>query len=238
MNGVRRAILVLYSLLLIAAAGGLTALAWNQDRKLDLNVGQFNLQAFISSSDSAKFILSGILVVVALIGVLTLVLAVLRDAAGGGKGTLRMRQADGGTLEVTTAAIENLLRGELERLPDVRTVTPRVRLTGGAVDTWLDATIDPSASIAYVTSVLAQGVANVLRDQVGVTNVRRPNVRISYDEASARKAGAAPPSTIPAPLTTSSSVGAEPPLPDAPAVTLPPRPAPEAWNPEDSTRHE
>ncbi|MGH2634220.1 MAG: alkaline shock response membrane anchor protein AmaP [Tepidiformaceae bacterium] len=204
-------VLVLYSLLLIAACGGITALAWNQDRKLDLNAGDFNLQAFVASTDTARWIVTAILVVVAIIGLLTLILAVVRGGSGGAKGTLRMRQADGGTLEVTTASIENLLRGELEQLPEVRTVNPRVRLVGGAVDTSLDASIEPSASIANATSLLAQGVANVLREQVGVTNIRRPNIRIHYDEANARPVPARAPTapTMPPPM-------AEQPWPMAP----------------------
>jgi len=210
MNGLRRVVLVLYSLLLIAACGGITALAWNQDRKLDLNAGNFNLQAFVASTDTARWYVTAILVVVAIVGLLTLLLAVMRSGSGSAKGSLRMRQADGGTLEVTTASIENLLRGELEQIPEVRSVNPRVRLAGGAVETSLDATIEPSASIAHATTVLAQGVANVLREQVGVTNVRRPNIRIHYDEANARPIpvkAAAP--TMPPPM-------AEQPWPMAP----------------------
>jgi len=214
MNGLRRVVLVLYSLLLIAACGGITALAWNQDRKLDMNVGDFNMQAFVSSTDTARWIVTAILVVIAIVGLLTLILAVARSGSGGAKGSLRMRQADGGTLEVTTASIENLLRGELQEIPEVRTVNPRVRLVGGAVDTTLDATIDQGTSIAHATNVLAQGVANVLREQVGVTNVRRPNIRIHYDEANGTAGRPAPgraasPPTMPPPM-------AEQPWPMAP----------------------
>ena len=98
-----------------------------------------------------------------------------RGEGSQGRSTLRMKQADGGTVEVSNEAIENLLRDELEQLPEVRRVAPKVRLAGGAVETSLDAWIEPSASIAHATTVLGQGVAGVLRDQVGVTNVRRPD---------------------------------------------------------------
>ena len=187
MNGLRRTLLVIYSLLLIGAAGGLIALAWNQDRKLDLNIGDFNLQGFVVSTNSAKYGVTAALGAVALVGFITLVIAVLRNGEGGTRGTLRMRQADGGTVEVTGAAIESLLREELQQLPEVRTVNPRVRLgSGGAVETMIDASIEPSASIAQVTNDLSQGVANVLRTQVGVTNVKRPAIKISYDDLNAR----------------------------------------------------
>jgi hypothetical protein len=186
MNGLRRTLLVIYSLTLIAAAGGLIALAWNQERKLDLNVGEFNLQAFVTSTSNAKYGVTAALGAIALLGFITLVIAVLRDSKGA-RGTLRMRQADGGSVEVTAAAIESLLREELQQLPEVRTVNPRVRLgSGGAVETFIDASIEPSANIAQVTNDLSQGVANVLRTQVGVTNVKRPAIKISYDDLNVR----------------------------------------------------
>ncbi len=231
MNATRRVILVIYSLLLIAAAGGLIALAWTQDKKLDLKIESFNLQAAITSGDTAKYIATLVFAAAALIGFLTLVLAVLKDSGRRSKGTLRLKQTDGGTVEVTAVAIENLLRDELERLPEIRRVVPRVQVNAGAVDTFLDASIEPSASIAHVTTVLAQGVGAVLRDQVGVTNVRRPNVRISYDEANARPVGQAPRSTRPA--NPAPAAQFEPPLPPPPqsrpmapstsSTTMPPR---------------
>lgn len=189
MNELRRVLLVVYSLLLIGAAGGFIALAWTQDKKLDLKVRSFNLQALVSSSDQAKYVATGMFAAVAIIGLITLIIAVSRDGQGArSKGTLRMRQSDGGTVEVTAVAIESLLRDELERLPEIRRANPRVRLNAGAVDTFIDATIEPTASIAHVTNVLGQSVAAVLRDQVGVTNIRRPAVRINYGESGARPA--------------------------------------------------
>lgn len=183
MNGVRRALLVIYSLLLIAAAGGFIALSWTQDQKLDLKIRSFNLQALVTSSDNAKYLATVMFGAVALIGLITLLIAVARETRrSGSRGTIRMRQTDGGSVEVTAAAVENLLRDELQRLPEIRRVSPRVRVNAGAVDTFLDATIEPSASISHVTNVLGQGVASVLRDQVGVTNIRRPSVRINYGE--------------------------------------------------------
>lgn len=189
MNGLRRTLLAFYSLVIIAASGGLIGLAWNQDRKLDLSMGDLNLQAFITSGDGAKWLLTGICALVAVFGLLTLIIAVLRPSAARSTGTLRLRQADGGSVEVTAGAIESLLKEELESYPEVRRLDPRVRVNNGAVETYLDAVIEPNASIASVTSVLGQGVAQILRDQVGVTNVRRPNVKISYEEGGQRMVG-------------------------------------------------
>jgi len=180
MNGTRRVLLACYSVLLIAAAGGLMALTWNESKQLDLNVNDFNMTAAITASDTAKWIVTAILAGVALVGLITLAIAIARPGRRMSKGTLRMRQADGGTVEVGASAVEAILREELERLPDVRQVDPRVRLSGGAVDTDMDVVLEPTANIANATSSLTQATAQALREQVGVTDVRRPVIRINY----------------------------------------------------------
>ncbi|MGE0601199.1 MAG: alkaline shock response membrane anchor protein AmaP [Dehalococcoidia bacterium] len=189
MNALRRICLVVYSVLLLAAVGGITALAWNQDEQLDLNVGDLNMKAFIDASDGAKYALTGILAAIALIALISLLVALWPSRQRSG-GALRIVQTDGGTVEVTSAAIESLLKDELESLSEVQSATPRVKLSGGAVDTYLDVQIEPSASIAHATKVLGATVEETLREQVGVTSIRRPVIRISYDELAARPVGA------------------------------------------------
>lgn len=239
MNALRRTLLVIYSLLLIAAAGGVIGLAWNQDRKLDLSMGDLNMQAFITSSDGGKLALTAVCALLALLGLFTLIVAVMRPTQAKSTGTLRLRQADGGTVEVTASAVESLLREELETYPEVRRLDPRVRLNNGAVETYLDAVIEPGSTIATVTSVLGQGVAQVLRDQVGVTNVRRPNIKISYDES-----GTSRPAMDPArrnegtrSIMREEMPPATPP-PMRPATAYGPESAPPAERDEDAPTHE
>lgn len=190
MNAFRRVILVFYSLLLLAAVGGVGSLAWNQDEKLDLEINDLNIQAFVDAGDGAKWALTGVLAGLGLLAIITLMIAIWpKRSAYRSKDTLRIRQSDGGTVEVTAGAIESLLRQELEALPEVRTALPRVRLSGGAVDTHLDAKIEPSVSIAEATKLLSGTVDQVLRELVGVTAIRRPIIRITYDEMNARPTG-------------------------------------------------
>jgi hypothetical protein len=188
-NALRRIFLVVYSVLLLAAVGGITALAWNQDEQLDLNVSNLNIKAFVEASNGAKWALTGVLAGIALIATISLLMAVWPSRQRGG-GALRIVQADGGTVEVTSSAIESLLKDELEALSEVQSATPKVKLSGGAVDTYLDVQIEPSASIAHATTLLGSTVEETLREQVGVTSVRRPVIRISYDELAARPVGA------------------------------------------------
>lgn len=197
MNAVRRIFLALYSLVLLAALAGIGALAWNQDEKLDLSIGELNIQGFVDASDGARWALTGVLAAIGLFALVTLVLAVVPPRASS-KSPLRIRQSEGGIVEVTPQAIEALLRDELQALPEVRRATPRVRLSGGAVDTYLDAEIEPSVSIAQATRMLSGTVEQVLKEHVGVTTVRRPTIRISYEEMAARPAGMRRPMPRPA----------------------------------------
>lgn len=193
MNALRRLLLFVFSVLLLAAAGGLIALAWNQDQKLDLSAGDFNLQAFVIASDGAKWAFTLVMALFALAGFAGLALSLMRASAPGpGKGALMLKQADGGMVEVSATAIETLLREDLQTLPGIRRVAPTVRLADGAVQTHLDAVIEPGESIAHATKSLGDAVYGVLREQVGVTSVRRPVIRISYDEMAAIPAGGAP----------------------------------------------
>ena len=185
MNALRRILLVVYSLVLLAALGGIASLAWDQDEQLDLNIGDLNIQAFVESSDNAKYALTAVLVGIGLIALLSILVALWPNRQGS-KGPLKIKQADGGYVEVTPKAIEAILKDELESLPEVRRATPRVRLAGGAVDTHIDADIEPSASIAHATRLLSTTVETTLREHVGVTTTRRPVIRINYDEAAAR----------------------------------------------------
>lgn len=222
MNALRRVLLVLYSLVLLAALGGIGSLAWNQDEQLDLTIGDLNMQAFVDASDNAKLALTGVLAGIGVLALLTLVLAIWPKRAGfSSKDTLRIRQADGGTVEVTAGAVESLIRDELEALPEVTRATPRIRLTGGAVDTHLDAHIEPSVSIAQATKIIGGTVEQVLREHVGVTSVRRPVIRITYDEMSARPTGS--PLRRTAPLYEPPPLASEPqPMTGAATQTRPP----------------
>lgn len=223
MKALSRVVLAIYSLLWISACAGLGVLLWQDDRMLDLEARGLNLRAYFVATDAdvERWLFSVILGLVGGLGLLTLVLALQRS--GPSRGTLRMRQQDGGVVEVTAVAIETLLKNELEQLPEVRQAGVKVRLAGGAVDTDITASIEPSASIANVTSTLGQVTAQVLREQVGVTAVRRPTVRIRYDEIQARPVRV-------------ESRGQQPQRPAAPPP--PPEPAPPSQSESDKTADE
>lgn len=194
MNVLRRLFLSFYSLLLAGAAAGFIVLTWNDSDQLDVNlIRKLNLRAFITAPNTnAQVLFTVILGAIITLALFTFVLSYLpQGIRSSTKGALRLKQADGGTVDVPVSALETLLREELEALPEIRSAKPIVRVTGGVVSMDLFLAIEPSASIAQVTALAGNTCAHTLKEQVGVTAVRRPHVRISYDEVSARPIGMA-----------------------------------------------
>ncbi len=228
MNALRRILLAVLSVALLAACGGLFALAWNQEKKLDIRIGDFNLQAFIVASDGARALFGLLLAAVALVGFLALLAAVWRTGPARSRGMLSLRQQDGGVVELPAATLEGILRDALNAMPEVRRAEPRVDLRSGSVTSHIEAVIQPSVSIAHATKAIADTIHAVLREQVGVTSVARPTIRISYDELAARPAGAVPPRA------------SAPPQPPPPAPIFPAarEPEPPRWDDPPVQRNE
>ncbi len=186
MNVLARFYLAVYGLLLIAACGGLIALSFAEDEKLDVSVGDYNLQALVITSDGARIAVTVMLVAVALLGAISLLIAFLPWHRNDRDTTVRIQRGGGGTVEITTSAIERTLADELRPLPGVREVSPVVRVRGGTVESDITVSIDAGANIADVTATVAEATGSVLREQIGATQVRRPTIRITYDEIQVR----------------------------------------------------
>ena len=60
---------------------------------------------------------------------------------------LRLKQAQGGTVEVSSQSLESLVRSEIEALSEVRQAVPRVRVAGGSVAVDATVVIEPSALV-------------------------------------------------------------------------------------------
>jgi hypothetical protein len=231
MNFFNRFFLVIYSLLFIAACAGLIVMAWNQDQKLDIVLGSFNLQAFILSDDRDRWLFSAMMGLLAMIGVISLIMAFSRGGKSASSGTVRLRATDGGVVEIDASAVEALLRSNLESLPQVRQASPHVKAAKGSVETDITVSVYPGASISDITHTVNETTANVLRQQVGATQVRRPVLHITYDELAAVPSGRMRPQSQPAPGTLPPPPGsvqsqepltyATPPPPPAPAVSEP-----------------
>jgi hypothetical protein len=186
MSAIARIFLVLYSLLLIAACAGVVALSFNDEEMLDLSVGDYAVRAFVDSSDGARWAVTVILGAIGLLGAISMVVALLPWHGRHRPGQVRIQRAGGGTVEITTSALEHLLHEEISGLAGVRQVSPLVRTRGDTIESEITLSIDSGANIAEVTSTVSEATGAVLREQVGATQVRRPTIRITYDEIEVR----------------------------------------------------
>jgi hypothetical protein len=175
-----RTLLAAFSLGWIAVAGGLTALAWNDGQMLDLEIGSFTSQAWIDGDTAAKALFTLVMAALMAIGLAGFLLAFMRKSATP-SGVLRLKQAEGGIVEVPASALEALVVHALGEMDVIAHAEASVALRGGTVATELDLTIGPGATISEVTAGANDCISDVLRDMVGVTNVRRPLVRITID---------------------------------------------------------
>lgn len=210
MNVLRRVLLASYSILLVAGGGGLIALAWNQDRKLDLNVRNLNLQAFVTSTTGEKWAFSLVLGLIILFGLLTLMVAFVHGDRSSEDRSLRLHQTDGGTIEITAGALEALLSDQLEALPLISRASPRVSLRGGAVESDITVTTDPGVSIAAVSAAVTETTAKTFKELVGVTHIRRPHVRIQHEPNSTAVSTTLPPDSTGSDVSTTASEPAVP----------------------------
>lgn len=193
-----RILLAVFSLGWIAVAGGLTALAWNDQQMLDINAGSFTSQAWIDADAIAKSLFSLIMAALMALGLAGFVLAFIRKSTTR-SGVLRLKQAEGGIVEVPASALEALVVQALGEMDVIEHAEATVTLRGGTVATELDLTIGPGASISEVTAGATECLSDVLRDMVGVTNVRRPLVRIIIDGTLPRSGWASGPRTAASP---------------------------------------
>jgi hypothetical protein len=185
MTRVGRVFLGVYSVLLVGAAGGLVAMAWRQDEKLDVVIGGFNLQAFIAAGETPQMVATVVLGLVGLLGVGTLALAFLAGPDEQ-RGLIRLPQAGGGFMEVPGATVTEMLQDELEQMPDVREARVGIHTDGKAVDVDIELLVISSASVGGVTADAGRAVLVTMRETFGVTAVRRPRVRLVYEEIAVR----------------------------------------------------
>ncbi len=191
MNVFNRTFLGLYSLLWFGACVGLIAMAWNTGQMLDINIGNFSLQAFILSDSTDRWVFSIVVGLLGSVGLITFFSA-FRQAGVSGSKSIRARRPDGTIVDVDSEVVEGMLRDELEALPHIRQANPLVRSNGGVVDSQISVSIDAGARIADVTAAVNEATGAVLKHRIGAQQVRRPVIHITYDEVAARPSSGAP----------------------------------------------
>ena len=179
MNALRRTLLAASGALLAVAAFGLAVLAARQDRKLDINIGSFTLEAFIDSGDAAQVVFTLLMALVIVLAFLVIIVAFWPDEPRE-VSVIRVRQRDGTVIEVDGMAIESAITEEVSHLPDVGAVATRATLYRQSVETALDVTVYPGTSVFLVSTAIGDSVERVLGEQFNVSGPR-PRIRVSYE---------------------------------------------------------
>jgi hypothetical protein len=85
-----------------------------------------------------------------------------------GQRGVRMRTAEGSSVELDTASISRRLEWELDQLADVITVVPVVRSRGGSVDVRLEIETAPDVDIALKTDEVVDATRTIIGQDLGL----------------------------------------------------------------------
>jgi hypothetical protein len=179
LDDLRRILLATLGILLALAAAGLVVMAWTPDRKLDIDLGGFDLEAFIDTAGWPRMAFTIVMGTIMGLGVSIFTLALWPDREEI-RDYLLVRRPDGTVLRLDAPAIEAMVREAVEQLPDALTATPRARILRHSVELEIDVVTRPAAVVDYVASAVAHAADAVLRGQLFLDDVRRPQVRIRY----------------------------------------------------------
>lgn len=129
--------------------------------------------------------------IVDLIGVLLIILEVRRPAAQ----SINVQQASGGEVRLTIASIADQLRAEINQLPDVLQVNPKVSAKRKGVLVELNAKIAAEADVPHKAERIVERVERVIEEKMGLKLARPPRINIEAVRRVQRKrpSGQSPP---------------------------------------------
>lgn len=177
MTTARRAALAIYSLALIAFCALLVVLAWEDRKQLDLDLGGFRLVAFVDAGTTERWLFTGLMFLVAWLGVLTFLIAVIRPAKRI-RDRIMVTQVDGTRLEVTAAGVAGAIREEVSLLPDVAAAEAAAHFVDDAAHVAVDVTPRPWARPELVPAAVNAAAIRTLRDRFNLAMASPVDLRI------------------------------------------------------------
>ena len=189
MNTWRRSLLAGYSLLTVALLGVLAALAWNQSRQLDIDLGGFRMTAGVLAGDAEKILFTLLAGMLALFALATFAIAVAPDEQRKAR-RLRTRDANGLVVELEAGTLESVVNRELARLPDVRGVTSTVAFVGPVVETEIAVDVGSGANLKALTGAVHHTYAAALQEAFGLRNLPPPTILVGEPGPSEDPGGA------------------------------------------------
>lgn len=183
MNTARQVTLAAYSLLLVAFCALLIVLAWDDSTQLDIDLGGFRLVSFVDAGSVERWLFTGLMVLVAWLGILTLVLAVVRPGRPI-RDRIMVTQPDGVRLEVTAAAAAAAVREEVSMLPDVAVAAASTHFIDDAAHVAVELTPQPWARLEHVPAAVNAAATRVLRERFNLTLAEPVDLRMQPPDGS------------------------------------------------------
>lgn len=177
MSIARRASLAVYSLALIAFCALLVVLAWEDNKQLDLDLGGFRFVAFVDAGTTERWLFTGLMFLVAWLGVLTLLIAAVRPGKRI-RDRIMVTQVDGTRLEVTAAGVSGAIREEVSLLPDIVAAEAAAHFVDDAAHIAVDVTPQPWARQELVPAAVNATAMRTLRDRFNVALASPVDLRI------------------------------------------------------------
>lgn len=184
MKAARQVALAIYSLCLVAFAALLIVLAWDDQTQLDIDLGGFRLVSFVDAGSLERWLFTGLMVLVAWLGILTLVLAVVRQGRPV-RDRIMVTRPDGVRLEVTAAAAAGAVRSEVEMLPDVAGADAAAYFMDDAAHIAVDLTPQPWARLEHVPAAVNAAATRVLGERFNIPLGAPVDLRIQPAEGAA-----------------------------------------------------
>jgi len=92
----------------------------------------------------------------------------------------RVKQVDGGVVEIAFEAIRQRLLYHLGNVPDVLKITPHINARGGRVDVRVDVETSPHVIVPDKAAEIIEAIHRALEDEMGLRMRRKPEVRIYH----------------------------------------------------------
>lgn len=209
MNTINRVIIVVALLALMAALTAVCVVP----HVIFTTVGQWmvELGRYFDSAQPAWRLILGLLLAVALD--IILLLLIFLEVRPGPRRFIRVQQVTGGMATISTESITQQLAYQLDPIPGVIKVTPKVNAKGDKVRAIVDVEVTAGSDVPALATELMEAVKTVLADSLGLQVYGQPEVRIKVAPG-------------PTPVIKKTRPAPEEPLPPQPSETVA---APHDW---------
>lgn len=174
-NTFNRIVVVISCLVLIVA---LTALFLLPQTVL-LSLGQWMLDWGIYIQDLDPWARFGIGIALALVVDVILVIFIVLQILRPRSRFLRVQKVAGGTANINTKSVIELLQYRLDPLPGVIKITPTIKAKGNRVTARVDAGVARGTNVPQVANQLINLIQTVLTEEMGLQIAGQPEVQVT-----------------------------------------------------------